>query len=533
MAKDKSTGKDKQRPIMTAAGEPLPIDPETGNIIADDLTEAQRAELEAAAAHITEALKPFIKKIVNYDISGLANHLVSEDTRQALKATINDLQAIQDLIDELEALQPYIDAELEKDGKTTDDYIRAYTPIELLELSRTPDSPIYKALEAARPAALIDNQNKGRADRRQLKAKAKDINAIMEIKGGAYPVFSKKELWDAFAPGRICKMGTLDPEYIDEKTGVIRKYPLEPGDVVPLDADEISITAFMLLNGIMANSVDNVREKFISNNGQLTFYVKGVLQAFTDDPRTLLDNQLNLDKKTAGVLYLENIFKPLQEYIGQTENGSRYSVFNYIGYDALSDTMTIQTPYIYQLWKSTQGAYFERKRLIEQARSNNKKPHKEDLKPLEINSLFKNKAYSVDESILEIAIYITNVLLTAGNTGREKKTEITYKKIISNCARLKQKLDEIGSRPNTETLPDGKKRNNTALYNTELRKIKRAFDVILDPELCDATEQFDFIDLQPAKINKAGKMELIAPTKKMINDKIVIRWQRKAAAEDL
>lgn len=41
--------------ILTAAGEPLPIDPATGEIIPEELTDAQRAELEAAGHKITEA----------------------------------------------------------------------------------------------------------------------------------------------------------------------------------------------------------------------------------------------------------------------------------------------------------------------------------------------------------------------------------------------------------------------------------------------------------------------------------------------
>lgn len=467
-----------------------------------------------------------------------------------IKPALERLKPLFDLYDEIEELKPYLQEELSrpeyeeallfmqqelKDPEYKDLCIEDIIDFEfptagdlLLAMQEPPaDSLTFKALQAARSAAIKQARIDGKAARRQLKANAQNVNAIMELKGGKFPIFSRRELWDAFAPGRICKMGTLDPEYIDEKTGAVKKQvSFESGEIIALEADEISLNAYLLLSSIIGNSVDNVREEFVKD-GRITFYVKGVLQAFTDDPRTLLDDQLNLDRKTAGVLYLENLFKPLQEFIGQTENGSRYSVFNYIGYDARTDTMTIQTPYIYKLWEATQGAYFARLKRIEERRRDNKKPLKADLKPLEMNYLFKNKAYTTDESILEIAIYITNVLLTAGNTGKPKKTEIAYKTIIANCSRLKQRLDEIAARPNTETLEDGKKRNNTAIYNTELRKIKRAFDVILDSDLCDATEIIDFIDIQPAKVNKAGRIELIAPTKRTIGEKITIIWSRK------
>ena len=472
--------------------------------------------------------------------------------RVQMRPLIERFKPVFDFYEEIEKLQPYLQEELKKPEyeealpfirEAFDDpeynelciediidyeFTTAGALTQALQAQEPPaDSLTFKAVAAARAAALIQARAAGRATRQQLKSDAQAINAIMCLSGGNYPIFSKRELWDAFAPGRICKMGTLNPAYIDEKTGAVKKQvSYESGEIIPLDADEISLKAYLLLCSILGNSVDNVREEFIKD-GRITFYVKGVLQAFTDDPRTLTDEQLNLDRKTAGALYLENLFKPLQEYIGTTENGSRWSVFNYIGYNAANDTMTIQTPYIYKLWEATQGAYFARLKRIEAARSNNKKPAKADLKPLEINSLFKGKAYNAHPTTLEIAIYITNVLLTAGNNGTQKKTEISYRTLIKNCPRLNNSLSDIEARPNIETTPDGKTINNARRYNDELKKIKSAFDLILDPEKCDATNKYDFINIEPSKIKKNGQQEIIPPTKSQLNGKITIHWRRK------
>lgn len=465
-------------------------------------------------------------------IQDAAKNVLTPLNTEDLEAMRALFQPAIDLLDELRELEPYINAAAEKEdytGLTFSEIMDNYTPGELLDLLEDPASDFYKTITAARATRdRIDAQNAGRAARRLMKQNAAESGAIMELKGGNYTLFSNIDLWNAFSPERICKMGTLPAETIDTQTGLVKKRDFEPGEIEELDALEVPLQTLMLLNGIMKNSVDNVHTDFVKD-GTIRFYVKGVLEATTTDPRSLLDDQqLNLERKTAGVLYLESQFEPLQGYIGTIPGGSRYSVFNYIGYDANTDTMEVQMPYLYQLWRRTQQDYFTRQKSIATAQNENKKPAKKDFKPLETNDLFKRKAYTENETTLEIAIYITNVMLAAGN-GDDKKATLTYKTIINNCPRLKQRLDEITARPNTEILEDGKKRNNTAIYNGELRKIKNAFTLIQNPDKCDALSMFEFIDIKPATKNKKGVFEMNAPTKSMINDKITIKWRSKNA----
>ena len=366
---------------------------------------------------------------------------------------------------------------------------------------------------------------KGRERRQELKARAEEQDAIMNLRGGNFDFFSSNDLWDAYGPAKIFKIGSLDPAFIDTETGAITKANLKIGEEIEqLTAPDISLKAIALLTAVMKNSVDNVRESFVKD-GQLTFYVRGVLETFTDDPRTLNDRQLNLDRKTAGVIYLEKLFAPMQGYIGQLPNGSRWSIFNYIGYDAAADTMTIQAPYIYQLWRIEQEQYFDnkaaRKKIIEQG----KKPNKRSFTPLKVNSYFKNKAYNENEITLEIAVYITNKILQAGGTnGQIKRTEFIFKELIKKCPRLNEAWSSIESKTDAK--------NKTALYNAELKKIKRAIDILQDPDKCDFLSEYEIVDIEPAKVNKkTGKAELIPPTKKKLESKLVIVWSRKNDAE--
>lgn len=162
---------------LTAAGDPLPINPDTGEIDVDKLTDAQRAELEATNKAIAEAIakvSPGIKAAIDNanhvleaiwksssgfnklqeTIKMFSKTLVTDEMRDLLREMRENLQPIQDLLDELDELKPFIKAELKKEeygGKTFDD-IMDYTPGELLEMLRDPDSLLTKIFEAARKA---------------------------------------------------------------------------------------------------------------------------------------------------------------------------------------------------------------------------------------------------------------------------------------------------------------------------------------------------------------------------------------------
>ena len=513
---------------------------ETGRIIAGKLQERTEKTLQPVktiqesigASAIQEVIRGSLTPITEV-VSAINTFLNSDEYKrfteiyQRLEA---DYSECLKLVQELDELEPYLTAELNDpkyNGATMDDLLDAAETDDNGNILET--SLFMQALRSARAkSAQIKRQAEGRNTRRALKEQAIKSGAIMEIKGGNLAFFSSAELWDAFAPGRISKMGTLDKSYIDPDTGLIKKAQFDEGELTTLNASEISIKAFSLLNAIMKNTVENPLEEFIKG-GDITFYVKGVLEKFTDDPRTLYGGPPGLDRKTAGVLYLEKLFEPLQGYIGTIDDGSRYSVFNYIGYDTSSDTMTVKTPYLYQLWRITQTAYFKRQKNILDARAEGKKPTKTDFMPLETNSLFKGKSYTANETTFEIAVYITNVILTAGakSGGKTKKTEIRYSTIIENCPRLKSKLEEIERRPTVEMMQNGKRKNNVDSYNKELKKIKSAFDLILDENRCDAKKHYEFISIEPSKVNKKGKVEIIAPTKSRINEKLIIKWRRK------
>ena len=370
--------------------------------------------------------------------------------------------------------------------------------------------------------AVISAQQAGRNQRRQLRENAIKIGAIMGLQTGNLVTFSERDLWDAFAPGKISKIGTLAQDEIDNETGQVTKDILEKGEIMPVSAIEVSYKALFLLNTILANSVENYRERFVKD-GAITFYVKGVLDQLEIDPRIKDDGQLDINRKTAGVIYLEKQFVPLLQFIGTIPGGSRYSVFSYDGYDADTDTMTVRIPYLFQLWTRTQKAFAQRKTEKQKRIDEGKRPLKKDLKPLEVNALFKPTAFKEEDTVLEIAAYITNVMLNAGAGAH--KTDITFKTLIKNCPRLRERLDAIERIPKGALQENGKRINKTARYNSELRKIARAYSLIMNADKCDAVRYFSFDSFMPTKENGHSR-EFIPPTKSTIDGKISIKWHK-------
>ena len=446
-------------------------------------------------------------------------HELPKDLRKALQdyARSDDIIAAQEVLTEVGELYSHIAEVLKSDtyDETIEDILEKYSLRELAQARHDPSSDFYAIMESANVRARLEN---GRKDRKAIKENAISKNAIMELKGG-YPFFSDSEYSDAFTNSRICKMGEMMGEEDLDASGKVTR-SINDGDIIELAAADVSIQAFMLLNAVLANSVENVRENFIQD-GKITFYVSGVLKKVTSDPRTLRDMQLDINRKTAGVIYLESLFKPLQGYVGLID-GSRYAVLNYVGYDADSDTMSIQSPYLYQIWRAKQGAYLDRVKDKKHAITDGKKPKKRDYTPLEINQFFHSRAIMADPIIIEIAVYITNVILNAGVSSN--KTEIKYRTIIKECPRFRDRLEEI---ENNDAL-----KNKTARYNKELTKIKRAFDLISDKTKCSFLDYYEITKLEPSKTTD-GKSEFSPPTKRMVNDgKLVIRWKYLKKSEE-
>lgn len=473
---------------------------------------------------------------------------------------------------ELNALEPFINAELQRrpgmEGKTLNDLLLPLpfrTFYYAMSGEKAPDTDGYAAeinefveiIQAARQAAVIAAQNEGRLERRQMKENASKKGAVMGLRGGIFPIFSAKEIWDAFAPARISQMGELPRSAINKETGRVEK-PIEDGDLIKLSANDISYRTLMLLNAIMANSVDDYR-KFLVSGGKIRFYVKGILDQLEIETRiTGNPQQIELDtnrneseghtrsRKTTGAIYLERQLKPFVTFIGTMPDGSRYSVLVYEGYDIESDTMTVWSPYLFQLWKMTQNMFASRQQSQAKRIAEGKKPLKADLKPLELNTLFKRSTYKEDDTTLEIAVYLTNVLLDAGKSAHT--TEIKYRTLINNCPRLRERLEEVDELPKDAKGKKGNKINKTAQYNSALRRIARAYTLIMTPEKCDALKNFKFEEFTPTKPAKGyelptketetgkyeidrdqinwGRMEFMPPTKSTLDGKIFIKWRR-------
>lgn len=160
---DEKKTKDLRPFILTAGGDPLPTDPETGEIDIDNLTDEQREQLAETGRRIVETLQKAspafnnlvssIRRLSDVVTKATGTTNFSEWSKLAQRA-IENMQPLQNLLDELRDLKPYIKEELKKEeygGLSFDDVVD-YTPGELLKMRNDPDSLLYKLLEAARAA---------------------------------------------------------------------------------------------------------------------------------------------------------------------------------------------------------------------------------------------------------------------------------------------------------------------------------------------------------------------------------------------
>lgn len=188
----------------------LPRDPDTGQILYDELTDEQREDLkrlhestERMQAAATKAMKAReqlkqqrerlqedrekiakakeraeegkrYKETIDkyYKSAGQAistesmqrlseslgkfmQWFIDEQTGESWRAIIENLKPVSDLVNEIYENREQLDEELKKDcydGRTVDDYLDNYTASKLLILSRDEDSDLYKALQATRAA---------------------------------------------------------------------------------------------------------------------------------------------------------------------------------------------------------------------------------------------------------------------------------------------------------------------------------------------------------------------------------------------
>lgn len=143
---------------ITAGGEPLPIDPDTGEIDASKLTEAQRANLHATFNKLfdaTDALQgTFTKAVENF--KKLAYSIAIDETgRNVLSEMVKDLKPLQEFWEELSSLEPFIKAELKKEeygGLSFDDFLDSHTLHSLYEEAQDETTLTGKVFAAARAA---------------------------------------------------------------------------------------------------------------------------------------------------------------------------------------------------------------------------------------------------------------------------------------------------------------------------------------------------------------------------------------------
>lgn len=429
--------------------------------------------------------------------------MLEEPVYQALKNVKETMldYVPNDLKNEFDNILPYLEKILKQ---------KPYSSRQLSELVADESENLF--LKALKKAQLIYQQNKSRDQVRAATVAAEqnnELNVTGLWKNDRLFTPTSDDFMDAFSPNHIYYYGNLDNS---KKVGRISIADEDKKELQQLN--ETSKYLFSLLASLQAGSEPDLYTKMVINPCKpITFSVTEMAKNLGLDPRAKGNSNQRLDqsKMIQRGREIFNMLKPLDQFVGEFNDGSLYTVLNISAYDAETDTITLMAPYVGEVLRRLQRNYKERRETIEEKRQNNKRISKRDNKPFEKNDLLKSTCRGIDNATYEIMLYITTLMIRKG-TG-SKKMELKYSTIISNCPTLQYKLKEIEKQSVAAKV---KARN----CNNEFRKFTFAWKYLLDTKYSAMTEEWTNISCSP--IDKKGMLK--APTNTTINDKILIEW---------
>lgn len=326
---------------------------------------------------------------------------------------------------------------------------------------------------------------------KKRKEKAAEIGALMTIdRRIATP--SNEALQHAFNGFSIFNLPGTAEDFDFDKTGKLNTFSLNG---MELEAQSEIYTAFL---GAMLQAV--LKTDALNTDNNITFYVPRIYRELGLNYRKIEVNKDNekpviiradTPAQEARLQDLMKIIQPFDGLVGKTPDGSFYRVLSFSKYDAESDTMTLNSPYLYKVRENALKLQI-----------------KENHSPL--NLLFHSTvAKERNHEAVELANRILAGLLRRGTTPNSKglvEWEAKYKTLIEDCPQLYNALADIEK--NSE-------KHKTQRYNNKLRNTFRtAFKII--EEQSDAPCYY--LDL---KIDKS------CPTKSMLRNKLKITHKGK------
>lgn len=529
----------------------IKIDEETGlfSLMAEAAKAAQSPEAQKMRESIAETVQALqtpiaeIVKSIHEAFKTIAEVLNSDALvsfrytlqrmRETLEANRAALEGYVKLSEELQDLSPYMLEELQEERYH--DLIRGESIPELLgfinngfDENGNPTGPVYqellerakarkKQIEEAEAAAATDLTRQEKRDR------AAELGAILTHAGAtAYP--AEEEFLDAFSKTSFFKISDEIQDSFD-KTG-----QLNPLIASNMNLPEIPETDSGLLSYITSEVILTYKPETQENNS-VKIYLPKFFSDTQIDPRNYSKKRPEgkTDIKELRFQKMLSILAFYDDYLGRFHDGTAYRFMTFESYDPESETVSISTPYLFELRRRLDPQRFTFLarpsiasepnkaaveivgRLLQGLQMRGTKTP--DAATYTAKPLRPKKKTITKKEADGTTTTITETFDTVKPVTKQKHPplftyHISYKRIIESCPQIRTALQDIQKKggPNTK-----------ALYNTKLKQTFSAAFRILEEET-DAPIFYKGMTLH----NKYSTGEYILPTKSRLSEEIVI-----------
>lgn len=266
---------------------------------------------------------------------------------EALERMRDSIKSIVDIQQESMKTAPLILADaLDDMTKTLFESFKDLYSTDVLEYTKEVLRRLSEDAQEAIQALKDDTEEKPKDNPQQARNKAIEKGAIMTIENRVASL-SSKELADALTGHAIFLLPDSAKEFMFDDLGKLNSLSLKNNKLLPA---EKTYTAILMAVLKMVLQSQNQTGDYC-----ITFYVNSICRELKIDPRkfsTKRKDDSEYDKKTMRekrLATLVSIISLFDRAVAKLPDGSFYRVLSFSSYDAESDTMTINAPYLFKI----------------------------------------------------------------------------------------------------------------------------------------------------------------------------------------
>ena len=376
------------------------------------------------------------------------------------------------------------------------------------------------------------------------RSKAIEKGALMSL-GGHVAAYSDYDLRNALNGFSIFRLpSTMDIKNAFDQKGMLNMLLMQQIDFIELDKLQSGFLYAVVL------AVDHYTDY---EKTTVTLYLPEICREMKIDPRTYSSKR---NKSENSLSYAElrlnamlSILAPFDPLVGRTPDGSYYRLLTFESYDKESESLTVDTPYLFKLKEITSGKTRQLQKLLHSDVANEPNTAAVELASRILIGIVDRGVRTPDSKTSKAEQRATKKTTTKtdkngqkttttifyDNPGDEKQVlpktftyTVKYSTLVNECPQLKKELEDIEIRGDKNYQGDKKIARPAQAYNKKLQDVFNAAYRIIT-EKSDAPARY--IDFELPKMQRTIKGKSCEcfeiPTKSTLNRKMVITHKGK------